>query len=269
VQIDSERKREVNLRFGTAVKHFRHLLGISQEGLAELAGLDRTYIGHVERGARNVSLSTIDRLAKALKISTATLLSRFGDAEGAGSERASDSAKGRSIDILIVEDRRRDVELTLRAFRRAEIANSVFVVNDGAAALDFLLGTGAYSNRSVKDRPLLVLLDLKLPKISGMEVLRKIKADPRIRPIHVIVLTSSQKDSYITEALRLGAAAYIVKPVDFQNFSQVTPKLKFQWALMQPPLDSGSGASTDLSLAKRSAAEPGSKPKPPSTPSGF
>jgi two-component system, response regulator len=217
-----------------AVKRLRNQLGISQEVLAELAELDRTYIGHVERGARNVSLSTIDKLARALKVSTATLLSAPGEMCVQPGDARRDLVAGYCVDILMVEDRQRDVELTLQAFKRAEISNSVHVVRDGAEALDFLFCTGRYASRRMEFPPELVLLDLQLPKVGGMEVLRRIKDDRRTRNIHVVVLTASRSDQVIEEAMRLDAAAFIIKPVDFQNFSEVTSRLNFRWALLEP-----------------------------------
>jgi two-component system response regulator len=107
-------------------------------------------------------------------------------------------------------------------------------VRDGAAALNFLFGTGEYAHRERSSRPQMVLLDLNLPKVSGLEVLRRIKADPRTRSIPVVVLTASKQDRDITTSKRLGAEACIVKPVDFQNLSEVTPQLSLQWALVKP-----------------------------------
>lgn len=208
-------KTQIIQSFGTAVRRFRHRHGLSQEALAELAGLDRTYIGHVERGARNVSLSTIDKLARALQTSTAALLASGEQPGNTGSTSGPEWLRGSSVDILLVEGRRRDVESTLRAFKKAEITNPVQVVSDGAEALDFLFGQGRYASRAVADHPRLVLLDLNLPKLGGMEVLRRIKADPRTRHIPVVALTASRSDQAILQARGLGAAAYIVKPVDF------------------------------------------------------
>ena len=236
MQPRSEIKKEINQRFGTAVRSLRHQLGISQEILAEKAGLDRTYIGHVERGARNVSLSTIDKLARALDVSTASLLA--GPHPASSSAAQAGAAASAAVDILLVEDNRRDVEMTLRAFQKAEITNPVHTVFDGGEALEFLWSTGRYAGRKNEPPPRLVLLDLHLPKISGMEVLRRIKARASTRSIHVVVLSVSGSDETVVQALRAGAAAYIVKPVDFQNFSEVIPKLRFRWTLVQPKHDS-------------------------------
>src|SRR5882757_7991793 len=210
--------------FGTAIKGKRSELGISQEDLADRAGLHRTYVSDVERGARNISLESIDRLAGALKLSVSTLFKRAG--------------KGGSpdpfLEILLVEDNPRDAALTLRAFRRARIANLLHVAQDGLEALDFLFATGAHERRLERSLPGVILLDLNLPKIDGLEVLRRIKADPRTRQIPVIVLTVSDLDRDIAACRQLGVQSYIVKPVGFQNFSEVTQRLRMEWALKKP-----------------------------------
>src|SRR5436190_9625548 len=133
----------------------------------------------------------------------------------------------------MVEDNQADVELTLHAFKKARITNPVHVVHDGAEALDFLFCCGRYANRKMENWPQVVLLDLNLPKASGLEVLRRIKGDARTRTIPVIVLTMSRRDRDMGECHRLGAQIYIVKPVDFANFSKVTPQLSLRWALLE------------------------------------
>jgi len=138
------------------------------------------------------------------------------------------------VEILIVEDNPRDAELTMRAFEKARLMNPTHVVRDGAEALDFLFATGSYAGRKGIPHPQLILLDLNLPKKSGIEVLRTIKADERMKSIPVIILTASNRDREMTECRRLGAANYIVKPVGFQNFSKVTPYLSLAWTLVKP-----------------------------------
>jgi CheY-like chemotaxis protein/DNA-binding XRE family transcriptional regulator len=225
-------KNDVKKQFGAAVRHYRDQLGISQEELAGRAGLHRTYISDVERGARNVSLESISRLAEALEIPLSVLFSRL--EQGSSSKSAPPALSPDDlVDILIVEDSTEDAELTLKALRDVKITNTVCVVRDGAAALDFLFCKGAYAQRKQGQRPQIILLDLGLPKIDGLEVLRQIKADPRTRTIPVIVLTVSSRDRDIAASQRLGAEAYIVKPVDFQNLSGVTPQLSLQWALLK------------------------------------
>jgi two-component system response regulator len=223
-------KNDVKKNFGAAVRHRRDYLGISQEELAGRAGLHRTYISDVERGARNVSLESIYRLATALEVPLSVLFLRF-------EELASDRSPGPAlsadqlVDILIVEDSAEDAELTIKALKDVRITNNVYVVRDGAAALDFLFCRGEFAQRKRSDRPQMILLDLGLPKIDGTEVLRQIKGDSRTRDIPVIVLTSRDRD--VAASQRLGADAYIVKPVDFKNFSGVTPQLSLQWALLK------------------------------------
>jgi CheY-like chemotaxis protein/DNA-binding XRE family transcriptional regulator len=226
---------DVQAQFGTVVRAWRSRLGISQEELAGRAGLHRTYVSDVERGTRNVSLASIDKLAAALEVSVATLFAQVGNASG-------DGAAGRSVvpdelvDILFVEDRPEDVELTLRALKSANFKNRISVVRDGAEALGYLFGTGepAEQPRTAK-LPNLILLDLGLPKVSGLDVLRRIKGEARTANIPVIVLTASSGDKDAMASRRLGADAYIVKPVGFQNLSEVVPQVSLHWALLKSP----------------------------------
>ncbi|MEY2488789.1 MAG: hypothetical protein QOC70_731 [Verrucomicrobiota bacterium] len=209
---------------GIAIKTERCVRGISQEELATRAGLHRTYVSDLERGARNPSVGSIEKLARALQISVATL---FEQATGAHGTK-------QLVEILLVEDNPRDVKLTVRAFEKAQITNPLHVVTDGVEALDFLFATGSYAHRRGDGNPKVILLDLNLPKINGLEVLRRIKADQRTRHIPVIILTVSNRDRDISECRRLGAETYIIKPVDFHNFSEVTPRLSLAWVLVKP-----------------------------------
>ncbi len=228
------RKGEVIVQFGTAVKSRRLALGISQEELAGRAGLHRTYISDIERGARNISIESIEKLAGALESSISTLFTGTTESPAASGTMRSSTASGQCVDILLVEDNPRDIELTLKAFERANIANSIHVARDGAEALNFAFGTGPHAQRRLNHPPQVVLLDLKLPKVSGLEVLRRLKVDPRTATIPVIVLTESQQSRDFLECQRLGARSYIVKPVDFHRFSEVTPHFSFRWALLKP-----------------------------------
>jgi len=141
------------------------------------------------------------------------------------------------VEILLVEDNPNDLALTLRAFQKNNLANHIHVVRDGAEALEFILCTGAYANRNIENGPKVILLDLKLPLVDGLEVLRRIKADPRTQKIPVVVLTSSREERDIVESYQLGVNSYIVKPVDFEQFTASVRTLGMYWLLLnQPPL---------------------------------
>jgi two-component system response regulator len=136
------------------------------------------------------------------------------------------------VEILLVEDNPNDVELTLRALQKQNLSNKVFVVKDGAEALDFVFAQGAYSQRKIEKRPKVVLLDLKLPKVDGIEVLRRIKADERTNHIPVVMLTSSQEERDVMTSYNLGVNSYIVKPVDFSNFVHAVSELGIYWGIL-------------------------------------
>lgn len=135
------------------------------------------------------------------------------------------------VEILLVEDNATDAELTLRALRKLNLANNMTWLKNGAEALDFLFGAGAYASRK-NDHPKLILLDLKLPKVDGIEVLRRIKSDERTKMIPVVMLTSSAEERDIVESYRLGVNSYIVKPVDFEQFGETVAKAGLYWMLM-------------------------------------
>lgn len=140
------------------------------------------------------------------------------------------------IEVLLVEDSPRDAELTLRALKKRKLANAIVHLKDGQAALDFLFCEGPYAGRDVHDRPKVVLLDLKLPKVDGIDVLRRLRADARLKTIPVVMLTSSREESDVIESYNLGVNSYIVKPVEFDNFSEAITNIGFYWLLLnQPP----------------------------------
>ena len=219
---------DLRILLGMAIKTKRTSLRISQEELAHRAGLHRTYVSDLERGARNPSIESIEKLAGAFQVSVSKLFESVG--KGTSSRRM--------VEILLVEDDPRDVELTVRALKKAHITNPLQIARDGEEALDFVFANAHDSNlRST----LIVLLDLNLPKISGLEVLRRVKADKRTQDIPVIILTASTRNRDIAKCRRLGAENYIVKPVGFHNFSEVTPRLSLAWMLIKQNADMPSG----------------------------
>ncbi|WP_342306199.1 response regulator [Methanolobus sp. ZRKC5] len=136
------------------------------------------------------------------------------------------------VEILLVEDNLNDVELALRALKKNNIVNNIVVLGDGEQALDFIYGHGEFKDRDIKTQPRLILLDLKLPKLDGLEVLKAIKSDPETMVIPVVMLTSSKEECDVVESYRLGVNSYIVKPVDFDNFVEAIRKIGFYWLLM-------------------------------------
>ena len=139
------------------------------------------------------------------------------------------------IDILLVEDNPADMELTLHALRAHHVSNPVHVVRDGEEALDFLFCRGPFRDRSFDYAPKVVLLDLKLPKVDGMEVLRQLKADSRTKSIPVVILTSSREERDLVESYQLGVNSYIQKPVDFDQFRSVVKQLGLYWMVVNVP----------------------------------
>jgi two-component system, response regulator len=137
-----------------------------------------------------------------------------------------------AFEILIVEDNPLDLEMTLRGLRKANIVNQIHVARDGAEALEFLFCEGAHAHRRIEDAPRFVLLDLKLPKVDGLEVLARMKADERTRAIPVVMLTSSKEQRDLIESYQLGVNSYIVKPVDFDNFVQAARELGTYWLML-------------------------------------
>ena len=131
--------------------------------------------------------------------------------------------------ILLVEDNASDIDLTVRALERARIVNEMVVVKDGREALDYLWGEGAYAGRDISDAPAVTLLDLKFPKVPGLEVLRRIRADARTRRLPVVILTSSKEEQDLAAGYDLGANSYIRKPVDFKQFSEAIQQLGLYW----------------------------------------
>jgi two-component system response regulator len=137
-----------------------------------------------------------------------------------------------ALDVLLIEDNPDDEELTLYALAKNNLTNHVHVVHDGAEALDFLFATGAYAQRQINHRPKLVILDLKLPKVDGLEVLRRIKADPRLMAIPVVVLTSSRAEQDLVKSYQLGVNSYVTKPIGLAELTEVVQQLGRYWLLI-------------------------------------
>ena len=140
-----------------------------------------------------------------------------------------------SVRILLVEDNAKDLKLSLHALRTNNLSNCIDVARDGEEALDYIFCRGQHSGRSAESQPRLVLLDLKLPKVDGLEVLRTMKSDPRTKPIPVVILTSSKEESDVVAGYQLGANAYIQKPVDFDHFREVVKQLGMFWLVVNEP----------------------------------
>ena len=140
-----------------------------------------------------------------------------------------------TVEILLVEDNPNDLELALHSLKQHNLANHVQVARDGAEALDFIFGTGSHAGRHMQDGPRVVLLDLKLPLVDGLEVLRRVKSDPHTRALPVVVLTSSREERDVVESYQLGVNSYIVKPVDFEQFTEAMRTLGMYWLLLNRP----------------------------------
>jgi two-component system, response regulator len=137
-----------------------------------------------------------------------------------------------SVDILLVEDNQDDIDLALHALRQGKVANSIFVVRDGEEALDFLFCRGSYTERNIDHPPKLVLLDLKMPKIDGLQVLKQVKSDPRTKTIPVVIMTSSKEERDLVEGYNSGVNSFIQKPVDFEQFRNTVKTLGMYWLVV-------------------------------------
>jgi len=139
---------------------------------------------------------------------------------------------GKEVEILLVEDNQSDAELTTRALKKCNLANNLFWVKDGAEALDFIFARGVYANRSITSIPKVILLDLRLPKVDGLDVLRQVKMDERTKAIPIVVLTSSKEEKDIVESYKLGVNSYVPKPVEFEKFVKAVSEMGLYWLLI-------------------------------------
>ncbi|MBS1504109.1 MAG: response regulator [Bacteroidetes bacterium] len=135
------------------------------------------------------------------------------------------------VEILLVEDNPHDAEMTIRALTKVNLANKLIHVKDGAEALDFIFSKGAYSERDIDDKPKVILLDIKMPKVDGIEVLRQLKSDEKTRSIPVVIMTSSKEEQDIITSYDIGVNSYVVKPVDFEGFAKAVSQLGYYWLI--------------------------------------
>jgi CheY-like chemotaxis protein len=222
---------DLQIKLGAIVRVRRQQLGITQEELAWRANLHRSYVADIERGGRNLTVRSVANLAKALQVTVGDLFS-YAAPPGEFSV-PSEKAAPRPGEILVLEDSEADAALVIRAFRQARITNPLQIFAEAEEALDYLFGARRYSERP-RPRPQLILLDLNLPRMSGLEFLRRIRADGRTDEIPVVVLTASQSDAAIAECGRLGALHYIVKPVGIEKVVRATSKLNLPLTLGLP-----------------------------------
>jgi two-component system response regulator len=222
-------RSDAQVRLGAVVRACRHRLGLTQDELGSRSNLHRTYIADVERGARNVTLRSIINLAKALEVTVGNMLSHAADA-GVWNAGSHDSSVVDVSDILLVEESATDAALTERVFKRARITNRLRIARSAEDAMAILLGASGSAKRNPV-RPRLILLGLKLPGMSGLELLRKIKADRRTRDVPIVVLANSWSDKAIIESGRLGVQNHIIKPFSIESLVRVAPKLDLHLTL--------------------------------------
>jgi two-component system, response regulator len=225
------------IRFGTVVRQMRIAKKISQEVLAERAQLHRTYLTDVEHGKRNLSIDSIHKIAAALEVSITDLFSQIEHAPMAHADvvlqdAVSTSERHHAVEILVVEDDPSYVELTLHALRMGNVSNKIHVVRDGEEALQYFFPKNEIDAHTAPAIPKLILLDLKLPKVDGIEVLQKIRSHELTSSIPVIVMTSSNDVVDFKQCQELGVQEYIVKPFNFEQFSRIMLLVGFRWLLL-------------------------------------
>ncbi len=227
----------IRSRFGIIIRRMRIGKNLSQEELADRAHLHRTYLTDVEHGKRNLSLESIHKLATALEVPMSTLFARLESDDYRRLELITVNKRchveeRRAVEILVVEDDPSYVELTLHALRMGNVTNKIHVVRDGVEALQFLFPADVPPGGPHDVVPKLILLDLKLPKVDGIEILQKIRSHTATASIPVVVMTSSNNDADFSRCQALGVHEYIVKPFDFEQFSRIMPLVGFHWLLL-------------------------------------
>lgn len=221
--------------FGRVLRAQRKQLGISQEELAFRSGLHRTYVTDVERGLRNMTLESVLKITRALELPFVEAITSLGIEEGRSPERTvGKHANGNgTADILIVEDDADDALLTTHALRRNGITNRVASVATGKDALNIFAGHDPPIDGMQHFNPELLLLDLRLPDIDGIELLRQLRSDPRTRSLHVVILTASRSDEDRSRCMALGVSDYITKPVNFIEFHHLLTRMGFGWMVVR------------------------------------
>jgi two-component system response regulator len=141
------------------------------------------------------------------------------------------------VEVLMVEDNPHDAEMTIRALKKVNLANKLVHLKDGAEALDFIFAKGAFAGRKIENKPKVILLDIKMPKVDGIEVLRRIKSDDATKTIPVVIMTSSKEEQDMITSYNLGVNSYVVKPVDFESFAKAVAELGFYWLLINQTID--------------------------------
>ncbi len=245
----------IQTNLGDTVRLCRKRLGLTQEELAWQADMHRTYIADIERGGRNLTLRVLAQLAAALRVSVGFLLARAEGAEIPFDSPVAQAPQTEPGELLLIEDNAADAELAVRSLNSVRVLNRVAVVGDGSEALDFVYGRGAYKARAGKSNPLLIILDLNLPTVPGVDVLRQLKADPRSKDIPVVVLSGSHDEREIAQCARLGAENYILKPLTFDSLRKVTLRLQFGWALLAAGR-AGAGEVRTAAVGRKSRRRP-------------
>lgn len=223
---------------GAVIRDARWELDFTQEELASRSGLHRTYITDVETGKRNISIESLEKIAAALNTPLSTLFQKLEEKQTQPLHLVhrvplNKTPVTRQIEILLVDDDISFIELTLHSFREANLKNVVHVARDGAEALEFIFATGDYENRKPPLTSLLIFLDLKLPKISGIEVLSKIRSSESTKDIPVIITTSSQSTSDFIKINELGIKYYLTKPINFSELTNIVSSYGLQWLLLE------------------------------------